>query len=217
MGGVIFSTKWPSGGGSIEFEDLASSSYENLYIEGSEGNPLDVAVGIRDWIADPTRPWSSTVSNVQLVVGDDGVRHRFVFSWLGSLRFAYIDPELVQVIGDLTLDPTGPIPGSCSGAAHTRYWEHRDEEDGTRVRKGSWRVGHHEHALRRPSCELELSLAQAHALNEALAELAQPRTAYIWDEAEQTWRWCAIGRVKVESIGGGFAHHRAQLDILGLS
>lgn len=216
MGGVILTTKWVSGGGSIDLYDPITATAETFEASAEEVNPLDLAEALREWIADPSRGWASEVSEVTLTVGDDRVRHRFEYSWTGSLVFSSVDPEIAEVLGDLTASPATAIPSSCAGRAVTSGWQRRDSEEGVRVREGSYRVGHALHSLREPDCVLHLTLAQTMALAQAQLLCPQPRTGYVWDESAQTWRWCGIGVIAPEHPGD-VTRALVRLEVVGVA
>jgi hypothetical protein len=162
-----------------------------------EANPLDIADQIAAWLDDPARPWSSAVSNVSITFEPHtNGQLRPVLSYSGTAFTGfYFDFEVSGRFGDFDTLPTF---GSLGATADTIGWERWDQGRGDRSQAGGWRFGHAATAHRQPRVRYHCSASAYQRFRVGLAEAAQPRTAYIYDEAAQLWRFVALGKVEME-------------------
>lgn len=182
-------------------------------------NAYDVAVDLRAWLANASRPWAAAITGVTLAVEDDTKRRRFRFTYSGPgpTSFTSIVPNAtwISLFGDTSLATPGVCAASCAATPGTRTWERWDNEPGERCRQGGWRPGHPLLAHRRPTVDLWLTPEQAYALTQAIRLASQPRTAYLYDELAATWRFVTVGRLELEHPDGDPTVVVGTLDVLG--
>ncbi len=181
-------------------------------------NAYDVAVALRDWLDSGSRPWTASINAVYLTVGDDGVRHRFEFTYSGtSPTFVSVVPNATWIarFGDTSASPVGVCPQTCAATPGSGPWERWDSDAGDRSRTSGWRRGHPATAHRQPSVELAMSLEQAYAFTAALRLASQPRTAYLYDELTALWRFVTCGAWQLEHPDGDPTVMVGSLEVVG--
>lgn len=201
--GLIFTTSgWT--GAEVSFSDgvdgggIFSIGGADDDLPGDQHNAYDVAVALKAWLEDPARGWDEPLTGVsfEVVTVDDQPRVTFEFriglpTCVPTSNSTWNDRMRLYVVGE---DVAGVTRGSVSAEPGTVMWDRRDTERGTRTRAGSFRMGHGLFSHRSPSVEVPMSLAQAYAFNEAIQIAAVPRTAYVYDEQSDTWRFVTVGR-----------------------
>lgn len=196
--GLIFTTRGWSGG-SIEVTHPVHGM-DAYSIDGDQNNAYDVATALAAWMLDVNRDWYPDLTAVTWTVEVYGSgRNVFLFTPTGTTfsGFGAVDAASERIA--LAFEPEfgdgdGDMRGSCSAIPGTVMWDRRDTERGTRTRAGSFRMGHGLYSHRSPSVEVPMDLAQAYAFNEAIQIAAVPRTAYVYDEQSDTWRFVTVGR-----------------------
>lgn len=182
-------------------------------------NAYDVAVDLRAWLANASRPWAAAITGVALAVEDDTKRRRFRYTYTGpgTLTFVSIVPNATWIsrFGDTSLATPGTCAASCAATPGSLPWERWDNEPGERGRQGAWRPGHPQLAHRRPDVELFLTLEQAYALTQAIRLASQPRTAYIYDEGAAVWRFVTLGKLDLKHPADDYRRVIGTLDVLG--
>ena len=182
-------------------------------------NPYEVAVALQAWLDDPARPWAAAITGVGLAVEDDGVRHRFRFTYTGPgpTVFVSIVPNAtwIAVFGDPSLATPSACPSSCSATPGSGPWERRDTTPGERNRMRGWRVGHPLVSNRRPAVELAMSLEQSYVFDKALRLASAPRSAYLYDELAAAWRFVTVGASTTQHPEGDPTVVIGTLDVLG--
>lgn len=194
--GLIFTTSgWT--GAEVSF-DAGGDGAGTFSTTGDQNNAYDVAVALKAWIEDAARPWAGvlTGASFEVVTVDDQARVTFEFraglpTFVPTGNTAWNARFRLYVVGE---DPIGVTRGSVSAVPGTVMWDRRDTERGTRTRAGSFRMGHGLYSHRSPSVEVPMDLAQAYAFNEAIQIAAVPRTAYLYDEQADLWRFVTVGR-----------------------
>lgn len=200
MGIILTTTGWT--GASIEV--VHASGTETFTISGDTNNAYDVATDFATWLDAGARAWAGALTSVSWTVEDNGDgRVCFVYAAVGTTFTSFTcDAEAAERIRvsktSVSSGASGTCRGSCSAIPGSRVWERWDIDQGARNRLASWRMGHPLLAHRRPSIELAMDLYQTFALCEAVRIAAQPRTAYVYDEAGATWRLVTVGRHMIE-------------------
>lgn len=217
--GLIYSTAGWVGASAVVTHASGAATYTVPAVDVQ--NPLDVAADLAAWLIYGSRPWGASIDALTCAVEDDGAgRHRFVFTFEGlAPTFTSLAPDaqFAGLFGDISTTPPGPCPATCSTLPATRVWQRWDTTPGARSREGSFRAGSPRTSLRRPSCELAMDLVEAFTFGECCRLAAQPRTAYVFDEGSQVWRFCAIGTHDVGPRAGVDATGvDGTLQILGL-
>lgn len=176
-------------------EVLLDWENDTFVVPSNVANAWDVALAMREWLDESARPWSSTCGDflVSLVPASDGVRLRLELSWTGPTVGHSVAPnaEWVARFGDWSMG--GGIRGSSCVRAHTIGWERWDNNRGHRSQQGGWRMGDAQSAHRRPRVQFVWTPDQYMGFRDGLEVAAQPRSAYIWDEAADVWRFVALG------------------------
>lgn len=193
--GIVFTTRGWTGASIVVHH---ADGDDTFAVTGDVQNAGDVAQAFRAWLDHISRPWSGSVSFVELVVRDDA-SGRVAFDLFGDDSFDVSDGNAVWqsrmgVMNSYDSNTVfGATRGSCSAVPGTVMWERWDTELGGRNRRGSFRSGHPTLAPRRPTVELAMDLAQAYAFNESLRLAPDPRRAYVFDEVLDDYRMCVIG------------------------
>lgn len=214
---MIFSTAgWT--GASITWTH-ASGSATYVVSGGDVQNAYAVAVALQAWLDDAARPWAAAISAVALAVESDGTgRCRFAYTFTGGTpTFVSITPDSTWIarFGDTAAVPPTATEASCSATPASVGWDRWDTEAGERARSGSWRWGHPALAPRQPTVDLELTLAEAFALEEALSLASQPVTAYVYDELDATWRRVTVGEYTLGHPEGDATIVTGTMDVIG--
>lgn len=182
----------------------------SLYIAGEEdswvvpvdvANPLDVGQAFVDWCNEPARPWSSSASAFLLTWEPAGARLRAVLTWSGPAADA-IDATDAWAARFGRWWTGQAALGSSSAEAFTENWAPRDAGRGVRTTAAGWRLGHPRTSHRRPTVRFVWTLAQYWEWRGGLPVAANPRSAYVWDEAHATWRFVALGEISLEHPDG---------------
>lgn len=183
-------------------------------------NAYDVAQDLRTWLDDPARPWAAHISTVALSVTTkaDG-RHGFQYSYGGGGTLTFIavtgSGSWDSRFGAEVAGVAGSAPGTVSSTPGSIMWDQWDQDQGTRCRVGSWRFANPLLVNRHPSVELAFDLDEAYYFCDAIRLASQPRTAYIWDEAAQLWRWSTLGRHELEHPDGDYTRVTGTLEVVG--
>lgn len=162
-----------------------------------EANPYDVAALFAAWLDDPARSWSASVAAVSITFAPlPSGQLAPVLSHSGTpFNSFYFDGEVSDRFGDFDGLPTF---GSLGIEAEALGWEQWDQGRGERSQSGGWRFGHAATSHRRPRVRYICPPSAYQRFRVGLAEAAQPRTAYVFDEVAQLWRFVALGKVEVE-------------------
>ena len=193
-----------------------ASGSDTFELVGDVHNARDVADELATWLDDPARPWAAAISSVTVTVTTADHRVVLGFSFTGStptFLSAVCSAAWQDRFGDLTTG--GPVFGSSSVIPATLGWERWDRLQGLRGREGGWRFGHPATSLRRPSCEFVWTQDEAWAVREGWTAAAEPRTAYLWDEAGATWRWVTLGKLVLEHPEDDVLLVVGRLEVLG--
>jgi hypothetical protein len=212
VSGLILTTRgWT--GAAVVF--VHASGSETYTVTGDTLNPHDVAAALAAWVDDAARVWSASISNVTMTAGTNTARVTYTLAYTGT--FSSITPNATWTARmGATATAAVAVPCSCSGEWDTSTWDRWDTSPGVRAREGSFRAGSPHTAMRRPSAQAGLTLAQAYALADAKrGPLVQPRTAYVYDERRLTWRWVTLGDLRVAHPEGDATIVVATADMLG--
>lgn len=215
MGIVFTRSGWT--GAEIEFDH--ADGLETYVVSADTLNAYEVAEALRDWLDDAGRAWSGSITGVTLTAepDDDDKRVRFVYSFTGSDTAFTITANATwaAMFGDTGASPVTGASASCASRPGSLVWERYDVEEGGRSRAGSWRFGHQATSLRRPRVQVELTIPQSYALNEARRKASQPRTAYILDEMADGWRRVTVGAIDLQHPEGDVTLVVGSLEVLG--
>jgi hypothetical protein len=206
--GLIFTTSgWT--GAEFDFSDgvdgggLFSIGGAEDDLPGDQHNAYDVAVALKAWLEDPARGWDQPLTGVAFSIVANGPRVQIDLAiglpslFAAAPNAAWQERMRIEVTvagGGVAGSTAGVTRGSVSAEPGTVMWDRRDTEVGNRTRAGSFRMGHGLYSHRSPSVEVPMDLAQAYAFNEAIQIAAVPRTAYVYDEQSDTWRFVTVGR-----------------------
>lgn len=209
-GGVVLTTRGWTGAALTWTHALGSDTYTPI---GDSLNAYDVAQALRLWLMAPARPWAAAITGAFLVLLEDTYGIVWTYTFTGSTpTFVSVTPtsvwsarfgHLVRAAGTIAV-----VPGSVG-------WERRDTTPGLRGREGGWRLGHPLGSPRRPSCELVLDLEQYMVWREGVLVMAAERTAYVWDELDEVWRWVAIGKIETRHPEDDTTLKVVRLDVFG--
>ena len=194
--GIIFTTRGWTGAHVTVGTGLGDEVYT---VAGDVQNACDVAIDFRAWLLHPARVWAAQITECTISVGDAG-DGRVYFNFdndapLGWTDYSSAWSDRIAPSFDGVDGVQGVTRGSCSVVPGTVMWERWDSDGGQRARVGSWRNGHPTLSHRQPSCEFGLDLRQTFAMNEAVGLAVDPRTAYVFDEQLNDFRFVTVGKL----------------------
>lgn len=208
---ILLTTRgWAAG----EIELYHADGDDRFNVGGDVANPLDVATAMRVWALDGARPWASSLEDFEVVWQAMGDRLRPVFVPTGTTFLGgFLDETVLARFGD----PFEGLPafGSLSASCYSTGWERRDDQRGARSQQAGWRYGHPKTSHRQPSVQYVLEPEPYLVLQEGLRQAAVPRTAWIFDEAAQVWRFVSLGHVKAEHPNDDTTQVLVTLDVIG--
>ncbi len=196
MGIVLTTTGWTG----AEITVVHASGTEVFAIAGDKNNAYAVAGDFATWLDAGGRAWAGALSGIAWTAEDnlDG-RLCFVYVATGTSFTSFTcnaaAAERIRVSKtSVSSGASGTCRGSCSAIPGAVMWDPHEIDRGPKNRIASYRMGHGLYGHRRPLVELPFDLEQAYAFGEAVRIAAQPRTAYLYDEMADTWRWVTVGR-----------------------
>lgn len=218
-GGIVLTTRGWTGAEVAFAHTTGTATYA---VSGDKLNAYDVATALAAWLDDAARPWAAALTGVTWTVEDDtDGRLAFVFAFTGTTftsitgNAAWLDRIAISD-QSILFGLTGVTRGSCSAVPATYGWEPWDRAAGGRSRAASWRTGHPVAAHRRPAVEVGCDLTQTFTLSEAFRLASEPRTAYVYDELADTWRWVTVGSHEFRPHQvGDVTHYLCSLSVLG--
>lgn len=209
--------------GTLELEHADGNEAMDVEVASDE-HAIDVAERIRVWILDAARPWSSSISGCTVRVVATGVRLSLVFDLAGTdpdFDFVSLDTEVSANLGEPSLGTaslvfTPPVGrGDLACDLGTRNWSRHDSAEGTRCRRGSWRMEHPAFVSRHPSVEAVLDADELFACCKALEAATDPREAYVYDEGAGLWRKVTVGEVVLETDDDDWTWTNLRVQVLG--
>lgn len=209
---ILLTTRgWDSGW----FELTTTDGFDDVEVAPSEiTNPYEIAAFLRSWALHPDRPWSATITDFQFVWQPEGAQLRPVILATGTtVTTGFLDSEVGVRFGDPF--STTPTFGSLSASCYSTGWERRDDQRGARSQQAGWRYGHPQTSHRQPSVQYVLEPEQYLVLQEGLRQAAVPRTAWIFDEAAELWRFVSLAHVKAEHPNDDTTQVLVTLDVIG--
>lgn len=200
--GIILTT---SGWTGAEITVVHASGTEVFAPSGDVNNAYDVAGDFATWLDAGGRAWAGALSSITWAVIDDGGRVAFAYAPVGTTFTSFTGnaAALERIAVCKASDgsgQTGTLRGSSSTVPGSVMWDRWDVDAGARNRLATYRMGHGLYSHRRPSVELALDLPQTFAFCEAVRIASEPRTAYLYDEQSDSWRFVTLGRHDIQAM-----------------
>jgi len=209
-GGVVLTTRGWTGAAITWTHALGADTYTT---SGDSLNAYTVAQAMRLWLMAPGRPWAAAITGATLQLVEDSFGIAWLYTFTGTTpTFLSLTPTVAwsSAFGHLAR-----APGTLAIVPGTVGWERRDTTPGLRGRSGGWRMGHPVGSSRRPSCELVLELEPYMVWREGVLAMAADRTAWLWDELDEVWRWVTVGKIETRHPEDDTTLLVVRLDVVG--
>lgn len=185
---------------------------------GDINNAYAVALDMASWLDNGARPWAADIDSVAVKTREVSNRVDIYFEFTGSnVTFNYANGEdnWDLKFGVIGLGVNGvPADHSCAADFGLANWARQDRLPGVRSRAASHRMGLAGFAPKRPSCEAWTDVAHAAAMNAALINAADPRSAYVYDDHTETWVNVAVDKIAMSHHVDDYKLVRIGVDLI---